>query len=372
MLPFLRQLGSYEADGVRTRTRPTAPSVEPQFCRLALAAVSWSDRSQYPILHPAPEHRPNEPPYREAAVTVAGPRFSVVIPTRDRPIEVEHCVNSVRHQRAMAGDVELIVVDDSERGSTPMSLGADRIVRTSGSAGPTVARNMGAAVARGEWIIFLDDDDTPAAGWLDAFRRLTEPPNVGVASVGYRYDDGKAQVVTPVPLGPAYGGLAASLLAGTFAVRTEVFRAVGGFEESIRSAEFTELCLRLLPAVRRGGFVAAVTEEELISLHARPRSQRHGYRPAVHWEAARFIVEHHGAALASDPVAYRGQLRAAVNAAVRVEAWSEARRYAWVAARGRRRGIKDLVRLVLVWNRWAARRWWRTEHSPDSTSFAPT
>lgn len=297
-------------------------------------------------------------------MTIAKIRFSVVIPTRDRPAEVERCVRSVRHQQPTPADAEIIVVDDSERQSESLNVGADRIVRTPGGAGPTVARNLGAAVANGEWIIFLDDDDTPAEGWLDAFRRLAALPNVGVASVGYRYDDGHTEVVTPAPLGPAFGDLSASLLAGTFAVRTDVFRAVGGFEERIRSAEFTELGLRLLPAVRHGGFLAAVDDEELISLHARPRSQRHGYRPDVHWEAARLIIERHGEALSSDPVAYRGQLRAAVNAGVRVEAWSEARRYAWAAARGQARSFKDLVRLVLVWNRWAARRWWKTGPGP--------
>ena len=83
-------------------------------------------------------------------------KVSVIIPTRNRPGFLTAAVESVLQQTHH--DFELLVVDD---GSTPLPSFSDRRVRVleNREAGAVLARNLGVASARGQYIAFLDDDD---------------------------------------------------------------------------------------------------------------------------------------------------------------------------------------------------------------------
>ncbi len=91
-------------------------------------------------------------------------RFSVVIPTRDRPELLVRALRSVLAQRHVGFDV--LVVDDGAGEGAEAARGlAGReieILRT-GGAGQVPARNLGVRKARRRWIAFLDDDDWWAA-----------------------------------------------------------------------------------------------------------------------------------------------------------------------------------------------------------------
>jgi glycosyltransferase involved in cell wall biosynthesis len=87
------------------------------------------------------------------------PRFSVIIPTCDRPELLAKAVGSVMAQRF--DDFELIIVND---GHAPVENDGAVVINTGGYRGHVVARNLGLAKARGEFIAFLDDDDR----WIDA------------------------------------------------------------------------------------------------------------------------------------------------------------------------------------------------------------
>jgi glycosyltransferase involved in cell wall biosynthesis len=88
------------------------------------------------------------------------PEISVVIPTYNRARYVTRAVDSVLAQSLAA--CEIIVVDDGSIDETERLLEPyrDRIqyIRQP-NAGVSAARNAGIAVARGEWIAFLDSDD---------------------------------------------------------------------------------------------------------------------------------------------------------------------------------------------------------------------
>lgn len=89
--------------------------------------------------------------------------FSVVIPTHNRPLHLARAVRSVSEQSDQ--DLEVIVVDDGSEPPTDPSILAGlrgRVVRNPQPAGPGAARNLGATLAAGEFIAFLDDDDV----WL--------------------------------------------------------------------------------------------------------------------------------------------------------------------------------------------------------------
>src|SRR5213079_1378023 len=91
------------------------------------------------------------------------PDVSVIIPTRDRwELLSSLSLPSARGQQDL--DLEVLVVDDGSTDGTEnrlRAIGDPRLVvlRSKTSAGVAGARNRGIAVARGEWLAFLDDDD---------------------------------------------------------------------------------------------------------------------------------------------------------------------------------------------------------------------
>jgi predicted O-linked N-acetylglucosamine transferase (SPINDLY family) len=99
------------------------------------------------------------------------PYFSVVIPTHNRPLLLERSLGSIRSQTFK--DVEIIVVSDSADIATFQAAGgllSERdvfIKRRGGSPGPAESRNIGIAQATGQYLIFLDDDDSFDTGYLE-------------------------------------------------------------------------------------------------------------------------------------------------------------------------------------------------------------
>ena len=87
--------------------------------------------------------------------------YSVVIAARDSEATIASAVESALDQSVLPS--EIIVVDDGSSDSTAdvvRSIGSPLIVvERQENAGPGQARNRGIAIARGEWVAFLDADD---------------------------------------------------------------------------------------------------------------------------------------------------------------------------------------------------------------------
>ena len=88
-------------------------------------------------------------------------RFSIVIPTYERREIVTRSVAALNDQTFR--DFEVVVVDDGSRDGTADALRALEVnfpltVISRPNEGASVARNVGAAAASGEFLVFLDDD----------------------------------------------------------------------------------------------------------------------------------------------------------------------------------------------------------------------
>jgi glycosyltransferase involved in cell wall biosynthesis len=112
-------------------------------------------------------------------------RSSVVIPTYNRPEKLDRTLASVRDQTT--DDYEVVVVDD---GSTAAGHGTvlDRhaedprvTVHRQENAGPAAARNRGWRHARGQFVLFTDDDCVVPPDWVESLADAFED---GVAAVG--------------------------------------------------------------------------------------------------------------------------------------------------------------------------------------------
>jgi glycosyltransferase involved in cell wall biosynthesis len=92
---------------------------------------------------------------------VAGARFSVIITCHNQRDFIRDAVDCALSQAT--AEKEIIVVDDASRDGSKEILEkygiAIRLVPLEQSGGANVARNSGASVASGEYLVFLDGDD---------------------------------------------------------------------------------------------------------------------------------------------------------------------------------------------------------------------
>jgi len=176
------------------------------------------------------------------------PTVSVIIPVLNAVRYLPESLQSLRQNCGV--QMELVVVDD---GSTDHSL---EIVRESGLAstilkqsrrGPAAARNRGLEVASGEYVAFLDADDIWPAGTLVRLSEVLEGlPQVGVCQ-------GKVATLAQPEVHPRLRRRilpqpSYTVNLGSALFRRELFRRVGGFDESLRFDEDTDLWMRLWEA----------------------------------------------------------------------------------------------------------------------------
>lgn len=190
---------------------------------------------------------------------------STVIPTIGRPT-LARAVNSVLAQRCTTANFEVIVVNDS---GNPLSEAEwqqsprVKIIHTNRHE-RSVARNTGAAMAQGNYLHFLDDDD-----WLlpGAFENLwTLAQMAGDRAWLY----GAAQLVDRAtrPLVQLQHQLDGNCFVQTMAgewiplqtslVKADCFFAAGGFNPLIAGAEDIDLLRRMMQAGEVGGTTALV------------------------------------------------------------------------------------------------------------------
>ncbi len=93
------------------------------------------------------------------------PPVSVVMPFAGDERAAQAAVDALLALELRRGD-ELILSDNS---GTATARGGVAVVRASGERSPAHARNVGAAQAHGEWILFLDADCRAPGELLDAF-----------------------------------------------------------------------------------------------------------------------------------------------------------------------------------------------------------
>ena len=117
-------------------------------------------------------------------------KVSVVIPTVDREKPLLDAVIASAEQIGALGAGEIVVVDNSANGrqswivpETTSKLPNSVELRYVAEQRPGLAyaRNKGVAEARGEFVVFLDDDELPRTGWLAALMSAMEESGADAA-----------------------------------------------------------------------------------------------------------------------------------------------------------------------------------------------
>jgi glycosyltransferase involved in cell wall biosynthesis len=259
------------------------------------------------------------------------PSFSVVIPSYNSTRSLPLTLASV--QPGDGVDVEVIVVDDGSTDDCELlyaeiAATGVRVIRNTINRGPGHARNLGARETHGDWLLFLDSDDTLLPGAFESFASVAGP-SVGLI-------EGSSQVDN-IP------GVRRSFLAGSFVIRRDLFNAVGGYDEELRYSENSELSWRLEKALAPMGLERRIIDDAVVS--RRGVGESRNYDEARMRAAIRILDTHADRMSHQRDERARHEAIAAVNAA-RIDEWSIARRYALRAVRSQPRDVRNYVRLT--------------------------
>lgn len=236
------------------------------------------------------------------------PLVSVIVPTRDRPETLARALLSIRAQDIES--LQVVVVDDGEKILAKATCNAvhgldiSYIRNVTGIHGAGHSRNLGAAHALGEYITFLDDDDTIMPGRLsNMLRHATGGNNVFISS-GRFYECDDFSEIREVK-SQKFGTIRledikySNTIDIGIMIRKEIFLGIGGFDTSFKNLEDWDLMLRLLtlgPAfkVQRYDYAVNVT-----SGRARVSTNDHiGYVQLAQKHAASFGPKWHAFMLA--------------------------------------------------------------------------
>ncbi|MFE6616611.1 glycosyltransferase [Amycolatopsis sp. NPDC057786] len=220
-----------------------------------------------------------------AVTTSTEPLVSVVIPVHGKWDYTRQCLASIEEGRPRV-PFEVIVVDDDSPDASARVLAecpGVRLVRTGTNVGFLKAANLGAAEARGELLVLLNNDTEPKPGWLDSLAEAVyRDDRIGLAGAKLVYPDGTLQECGGIVWADAgaanYGhgddpddARYASVRdvdycsGAAIMIRRELFEQLGRFDERYAPAYYEDTDLAF--AVRAAGFRTVVEPAAVVVHH---------------------------------------------------------------------------------------------------------
>jgi len=243
--------------------------------------ASWQRMRKH--LRPVPESQrrslflPEVAPFAPFALPTAdlagsAPRASIVIPVFNQFAHTLACLRALAAHPSEA-PFEVIVVDDGSSDETETALrqiDGLRYHRRAQNGGFIAACNDGAELARGDYLVFLNNDTVPQPGWLEALlRTFDEHPDCGLVGAQLLYPDGRLQEAGGIVFADGsaynYGRFEAAddprfafvrevdyCSGAAIAVPRALFSRLGGFDRRYAPAYFEDTDLAF--AVRHAGY----------------------------------------------------------------------------------------------------------------------
>jgi GT2 family glycosyltransferase len=215
------------------------------------------------------------------------PACSIIIPVFGRAKFTKACLLAIeRSVPAEEVPFEMIVVDNGSTDKTPELLNSlsslrtnVRVARFRENLGFARACNEGARLARGHYLIFLNNDTLPTPGWLEKMARLAKTdagigivgckllyPNGRIQHVGIAFDQNKnprhiyrgfSADIPPATVCRDYQAVTGACLL----MERELYWSVGGMDETFKNSyEDVDLCLK----VRSRGYRVVVCTDSVV------------------------------------------------------------------------------------------------------------
>ena len=134
--------------------------------------------------------------------------YSIIIPVFNKADLTRRCLEVLPETIADAGTGEVIVVDNASSDHTARVLEAFpwiRLIRNEKNLGFAGANNQAARIARGEFLVLLNNDTEAWPGWLSTMLRYAREEGVGTVGARLLYPDKKSQHGGVVVIGNPFG-----------------------------------------------------------------------------------------------------------------------------------------------------------------------
>lgn len=232
------------------------------------------------------------------------PLVSVMIPTRDRVGLLRTAVGGVLEATDYPA-IEVVIIDNGSTAPDALAYMAEitrdprvRVLRVDAPFNFALLNNRAAAVARGEFLLLLNNDiEVIAPDWLSALVAQAVRPGIGAVGAKLLYDDGAIQHAgVVVGMGDAAGHAhrfqrdeapgyhaqahiareATAVTAACLLVRAADYRAVGGLDEDGFAVAFNDVdfCLKLRALGRRN-----IYEPASVLIHHESKSRGRDVAP---------------------------------------------------------------------------------------------
>ena len=209
---------------------------------------------------------------------------SIIIPVFNRVEFTKKCIEAIL-RNTPSELYEIIVIDNASSDETKMFLSnienRIKIIYNETNIGFAKACNQGAKLANGEFLVFLNNDTIPVAGWLESMVAYAEKDDeIGVIGSKLLYPDGTIQhagieLINGVPDHPfrnAPGDMPEAntmreldmVTGACLLIKKEIFERCNGFDENYRNGvEDVDLCLK----VRELGFKVVYNPQSILYHH---------------------------------------------------------------------------------------------------------
>jgi O-antigen biosynthesis protein len=195
-----------------------------------------------------------------ALPTALDPHVSIVIPIHGKLAHTLACLRSLARHAPQAS-FEVIVIDDAspdDSANVLANVTGMRLLRNETNLGFVASCNAGAAAARGEFLLFLNNDTQVTPGWLDALLRcFSERADCGIAGSRLVYPDGRLQEAGGLVFADGscwttgrfesrdaaefrYRRATDYVSGAALLIRREVFARVGGFDRRYAPAYYED------------------------------------------------------------------------------------------------------------------------------------
>lgn len=271
--------------------------------------------------------------------------FSIIIPSYNRAHILLRAIEAVLAQTFK--DFEIVIVDDGSTDNTKSILQEylqDSNIRYyfQNNAGVCSARNTGAKEANGDYLIFLDTDDTVEKSWLQDFYDLAiQNKDWLFCSIKIVKQDSSSYYVSaldPYKNGKSKG----NSITGSWALKKDVFFNVGLFDENVKFGENFELRFRL----NKENLAIGVTDNYNFTYFESTNGGSKNLKNKI--ESNLYIIKKHSNLFNKRPVLLRLYYQNIAVSYAKLGIWNQARIYFWKAYRIDMLKFKTLARFIMA------------------------